>query len=116
MFETYQELAALLRASESVLCEMDESEINKHIKANKNDIERIRRVKKNHFYANSGHIKLSTTHSYKGLEGKTVFYLMQENDSSELVYTSITRSTENLIVLDMGGRNPSSKFFSDLIK
>ncbi len=116
MFETYHELAFLLGMTESALCEMDESQINKHVNANKSEVDRVRRVKKNHFYANSGHIKLSTIHSYKGLESKTVFYLMQDDDPSELVYTSITRSTENLIVLDVGGKNKSSDFFSDLIK
>lgn len=116
MFETYQELAALVGVSKEELLCLGEKQEQMRIHPDKSEVERIRRIKKNHFYANSGHIKLSTTHSYKGLESKTVFYLMREDDSSELVYTSITRSTENLIVLDVGGRNPSSDFFSNLIE
>lgn len=116
MFETYLELAALLSKEYSELKEMNEKELNRLIHDEKGEIDRTRRIKKNHFYANSGNIKISTTHSYKGLESKTVFYLMLEDDEPELVYTSITRSTENLIILDAGSGNPSSKFFVDFTK
>ena len=116
MFETYAELSALLDRKKEDLEAMGEKELNYLIRAEKSEIERARRVKKNHFYANSGNIKLSTTHSYKGLEAKSVFYLMLEDDEPEMVYTSITRSTENLIILDVGCKNPRSKFFTDYIK
>ncbi|MDC9566702.1 MULTISPECIES: hypothetical protein, partial [unclassified Pseudoalteromonas] len=60
---------------------------------------------------NSGLIKLSTVHSYKGLESKTVFYLMDEKDTAEIVYTSITRTVENLIILDKSKQSQFSEFF-----
>ena len=94
---------------------MSEEELQQYVYKNKelrSDIERARRIKKNHFYANSGLIKLSTVHSFKGLESKTVFYLMHQKDTPEIVYTSITRSVENLIVLDVSNESQYSEFFS----
>lgn len=113
MFETYQELAAILGIEKERLERMTEQEVNREIFKCSSEVERVRRIKKNHFYANSGNIKLSTTHSYKGLEAKTVFYILMEEDETELIYTSITRSTENLVILDAGGRNAASAFLSD---
>ncbi|GGB67613.1 UvrD-helicase domain-containing protein [Shewanella inventionis] len=121
MFETYSELQELIykydqNMSVDILKQMSEddlqSNINKH-KELKTDIEKARRTKKNHFYANSGLIKLSTVHSYKGLESKTVFYLMDGKDTPEIVYTSITRSVENLIVLDVSKDCQFSDFFEN---
>lgn len=116
MFETYHELAVILGMEKGRLEQMTEQEVNKEISACSSEVDRVRRIKKNHFYANSGNIKLSTTHSYKGLEAKTVFYIMLEEDEPELIYTSITRSTENLVILDSGGRNIASAFLSSAIK
>jgi hypothetical protein len=116
MFETYKELGVLLGKTELELKGMSEKALTRLVHAEKSEIDRVRRIKKNHFYANSGNIKISTTHSYKGLESKSVFYLMLEDDEPELVYTSITRSTENLMVLDVGSGNPSSNFFAGFIK
>ncbi|HIF9388414.1 TPA: NERD domain-containing protein [Photobacterium damselae] len=123
MFEIYDELAQLSRMYDSnydvdrlkSMSEIDlNSFINKHPKL-KQDLERARRMKKNHFYANSGLIKASTIHSFKGLESKTVFYLMDEKDSPELVYTSITRAAENLVILDKSDASPYSDFFSGVM-
>ncbi|WP_180919963.1 ATP-binding domain-containing protein, partial [Vibrio parahaemolyticus] len=58
----------------------------------------------------------STIHSFKGLESKTVFYLMDEKDTPELVYTSITRAAENLVILDKSDTSPYSDFFSGVMK
>ncbi len=115
MFETYEELSACTNMSTEELKELDESEINALVNQKKDDIERIRRAKKNHFYANSGLVKLSTTHSYKGLESKTVFYVMDEKDDPEIVYTSITRSSENLVIFDVGCKNKCSEFLQKAI-
>lgn len=120
MFETYQELHQMIKAYDSKvsleqLKSMSEDELHQYVYKNKelrSDMERARRIKKNHFYANSGLIKLSTVHSFKGLESKTVFYLMDQKDTPEIVYTSITRSVENLIVLDVSNESPYSEFFS----
>ncbi|WP_351078160.1 UvrD-helicase domain-containing protein [Shewanella sp. CAL98-MNA-CIBAN-0140] len=119
MFETYQELHQLISTYGHIttlenLKLMPEEELRKIIysyKGLKSDVELARRTKKNHFYANSGLIKLSTVHSFKGLESKTVFYLMDERDTPEIVYTSITRSVENLIVFDVSKESQYSDFF-----
>jgi len=111
IFETYEELSAYTNIPVNELKKFDEKGVNSLVRENKDSIERIRRAKKNHFYANSGLIKLSTIHSYKGLESKTVFYVMHEDDEPEIVYTSITRSTENLVIFDVSNKNPCSEFF-----
>ncbi len=120
MFETYHELHKMTSAYDHSLSLerlklMSEDELHQYVYKNKelhSDMERARRTKKNHFYANSGLIKLSTVHSFKGLESKTVFYLMDEKDTPEIVYTSITRSVENLIILDVSKQSQFSEFFS----
>ncbi|QNI04390.1 hypothetical protein HXW73_16390 [Halomonas sp. SH5A2] len=115
MFETYEELATCTNMSVGDLKTLDENEISNLIKQNKEDIDRVRRAKKNHFYANSGLVKLSTIHSYKGLESKTVFYVMGEDDDAEIVYTSITRASENLVIFDVGSNNKCSSFLKGAI-
>jgi hypothetical protein len=115
MFETYEELATCAGISIEKLKKLDENEINNLVNQNKEDVERVRRAKKNHFYANSGLVKLSTIHSYKGLESKTVFYVMDEKDDTEIVYTSITRSSENLVIFDVGSKNKCSEFLKKAI-
>lgn len=115
MFETHKELAECTNMSVVQIKKLDENEINILVSQHKQNIERVRRVKKNHFYANSGLIKLSTIHSYKRLESKTVFYLMDEEDDPQIVYTSITRSAENLVVFDVGSNNKCSGFLKDAI-
>ncbi len=134
MFETYNELAEVLRiyapryldkkfklTPEIKLNELvkliPENELTELIKNSlglKQELEKVRRTKKNHFDVNSGMIKASTIHSFKGLESKTVFYLIDERDSSELVYTSITRAIENLVILDRSGTSKYSNFFSNM--
>lgn len=115
MFETFEELATCTNMSVENLKALDENEMNNLLRQNKEDVERVRRAKKNHFYANSGLVKLSTIHSYKGLESKTVFYVMGEEDEAEIVYTSITRSSENLVIFDIGSNNKCSSFLKGAI-
>lgn len=110
MFETYEDLSVCTNMCIDELKKLDENEINILVNQNKECVEKIRRTKKNHFYANSGLIKLSTIHSYKGLESKIVFYIMGEEDDAEVVYTSITRSSEHLVVFDIGSNNVCSDF------
>ena len=123
MFETYDELAQLFKIYNpdydiEKLKELSECDLTALIKRYPNlkkDLERARRMKKNHFYANSGLIKVSTIHSFKGLESKTVFYVMDDKDSPELIYTSITRTVENLVILDKSKESPYSDFFANEI-
>lgn len=64
------------------------------------EIAKIRRRKKSFFMQNSGLIKMSTIHSFKGLEAQTVFCILTAEDDAEMVYTGITRSQKNLVVFD----------------
>lgn len=64
------------------------------------EIEKIRRRKKSFFMQNSGLIKLSTIHSFKGLEAQSVFCILAPEDEAEMVYTGITRAQRNLVVFD----------------
>ncbi|MEH8031821.1 nuclease-related domain-containing DEAD/DEAH box helicase [Gallibacterium anatis] len=84
----------------------------------KEEIKLIRKNKKLHFWNNSGLLKLSTTHSFKGWEVNTIFliienisigseeYLEEKMDDlenqDELIYTAITRSRQNLIIFNIG--------------
>jgi superfamily I DNA/RNA helicase len=69
------------------------------------EIEKIRRRKKSFFMQNSGLIKLSTIHSFKGLEAQTVFCILTPDDEAEMVYTGITRAQRNLVVFDTSTSN-----------
>ncbi len=70
------------------------------------DLERVRNNKRNNFWFNSGVLKFSTIHSFKGWEAPNVLLLVDaapmEKDISELIYTGITRSKSNLIVMNLG--------------
>lgn len=76
--------------------------------------ERIRRRKKCFFMQNSGLIKLSTTHSFKGLQAQTVFCILTPDDEPEMVYTAITRAQRNLVVFDTSSSRFRSFFENNL--
>ncbi|MCT7535859.1 WYL domain-containing protein [Aliarcobacter cryaerophilus] len=65
---------------------------------NKYEIENIRKIKKIAFNQNSGLIKLSTVHSYKGFESDCIFLIIHPDDNEEIVYAGITRSKFNLMI------------------
>jgi superfamily I DNA/RNA helicase len=76
--------------------------------------EQIREGKKYNFHLNSGNIKISTVHSFKGWESDTIFLLLQpKHDGStsfdELLYTGITRTRSNLVVLNLGNKEYDEK-------
>jgi hypothetical protein len=76
--------------------------------------EQIREGKKYNFHMNSGNIKISTVHSFKGWESDTIFLLLQpKHDGStsfdELLYTGITRTRSNLVVLNLGNKEYDEK-------
>lgn len=84
----------------------------------KRDLEGIRRAAKTHFTTSCSQIKMSTVHSFKGWEAKTVILILQpamREDGSyegfrideskitpELIYTALTRARSNLFILNMG--------------
>ncbi|WP_292469407.1 nuclease-related domain-containing DEAD/DEAH box helicase [Methanolobus sp.] len=73
---------------------------------NNDKLERIEKSKKLHFWMNSGTMKLSTIHSFKGLEISTLFLIIEKNPAidnhEELIYTGITRCIRNLVVINIG--------------
>ncbi|MCT4600960.1 MAG: AAA family ATPase [Marinifilaceae bacterium] len=72
------------------------------------DIKSIRDNKKLHFWMNSGTIKISTIHSFKGWESDTLFLIIENKDSymnmnfDEILYTGITRCRTNLVIINFG--------------
>ena len=112
MIPTYSEIAGKDDDINS-LAALSEKDLSRVITVKK--LENIEKIKKNHFYCNAGLIKFSTCHSFKGLECKTVFYLMLKEDSPELIYTTITRSSENLVIFDIGSDNECSAFLQETL-
>lgn len=90
-------------------------------------IKALRRTAKCHFTTDHPHIKLSTIHSFKGWESKTVILLIQPDMQSDelydgyryskqdnipaLIYTALTRAKGNLFIINLGNTQ-YHKFFS----
>ena len=73
------------------------------------DYSDIRDNKKLNFYMNTGTIKISTIHSFKGWESEVVFLLLEKKNEGEkafdeLLYTGLTRTRSNLIVINLGNQ------------
>lgn len=81
--EVYLQLKSLHKENNSKLAE---------------ELEHVRGSKKFGFNLNSGLVKLSTVHSFKGLESSTSVYILLEGDDDEMVYTGITRAKQNSII------------------
>ena len=79
----------------------------------KDEYKIIRDNKKLHFWMNSGTIKISTIHSFKGWESEVVFLIIEPNykeqSFDELLYTGITRSRRNLIIINFGNEEYDNK-------
>jgi hypothetical protein len=79
-------------------------------------LEDIRKHKKNHFWMNTGTMKLSTIHSFKGWEIHSLFLLIENEDgqhefgTNELIYTGLTRARINLFVFNLGNNKYDSFF------
>ena len=78
----------------------------------------IRDNKKLHFWMNSGTIKISTINSFKGWESEVVFLIIEPRyersttfnmSFDELLYTGLTRSKRNLIVVNFGNAEYDQK-------
>ncbi len=83
----------------------EEVKMNKKLKAELDDgLNVIRKCRKLRFNMNSGVIKICTIHSFKGWEIENVVLLLDFGPKeAELIYTGLTRSRRNLIVIDMYG-------------
>ena len=92
-------------------------------------LDEIRRNKKFNFWMESGTVKLSTVHSFKGWELQTGILIIDEDDmndedrkektdrpvmgkktTDELIYTALTRVRENLIVINIGNQKYDAFF------
>lgn len=74
-----------------------------------NDYSKIRDSKKLNFYMNTGTIKISTIHSFKGWESEVVFLLLEKKNEGErafdeILYTGLTRTRSNLVVINLGNQ------------
>ena len=82
-------------------------------KRQKSNLKMIRNNKKIHFYMNSGTVKISTIHSFKGWESETVFLIIEDFNFQmsidEIIYTGITRTRANLILINYGNRQYHNK-------
>lgn len=96
-----RELDHVLRTSEShrekTLCAFPSLEVAEHPKYSKK-YQEISASKKKGFNLNSGLMKLSSTHSFKGFESPLIFLLVNNKDSAEMVFTGLTRAKENVVV------------------
>jgi superfamily I DNA/RNA helicase len=72
-------------------------EVTDHPKYSKK-YNQISASKKYGFNLNSGVMKLSSTHSFKGYESPFIFLIVNEGDSPEIVFTGLTRAKENIVV------------------
>ena len=75
------------------------------------ELEKIRTNKKYNFWFNSGTVKLSTVHSFKGWESELLFLIIEpkyrESNKfnmafDEILYTGITRSRSQLVIINYG--------------
>lgn len=82
------------------------------------DYKFIRDNKKLHFWMNSGTIKISTINSFKGWESEVVFLIIEpkydnytvfNRNFDELLYTGLTRTRRNLIVINFGNKEYDDK-------
>lgn len=84
-----------------------------------NNLKMIRNNKKLHFHMNSGTVKVSTIHSFKGWESETIFLILEnfnfQMTFDEILYTGITRSRANLILINYGNKDYHTKL-NELIK
>ena len=96
-----RKLDYVLRTSEThkerTLCSFPSLEVAEHPKYSQNYRE-ISAAKKKGFNLNSGVMKLSSIHSFKGFESPFIFLLASTKDSPELILTGLTRAKENLVV------------------
>jgi superfamily I DNA/RNA helicase len=77
------------------------------------NLKMIRNNKKIHFYMNSGTVKICTIHSFKGWDSETVFLILEDHNFQmtfdEILYTGITRTRANLILINYGNQEYHTK-------
>ena len=95
------------------------------------DLNEIRHAAKTHFTTDTDDLKLSTIHSFKGWESKSVILILQQEKSIEdrsegysiqerenipaLIYTALTRAKCNLFILNVGNTKYHSFFVKNVV-
>ncbi len=100
--------------NEKTLTTFETKEAYESSRIDRSEIEKIRSNKKYGFNMNSGVLKISTIHSFKGYESPTVFLIVNELDNAELVYVGLTRAKFNLVVFVTKNSKYSNFFESAL--
>jgi len=86
------------------MCEYLEEEKKLSEKEFQKEIRTIRRNKRFNFWMNSGGIKLSTVHSFKGWEINALFLIIDSKstyETDEIIYTALTRCRSKLFILNI---------------
>lgn len=130
-----EEAYARLTGQKTMICFENSQQFDEVMKKSspafiKKDLKDIRCTAKTHFTTACDCIKLSTIHSFKGWEAKTVILLLQPEyyplrahelpdgeitNPSALINTALTRAKCNLFILNLGN-DKYHKFFAEHIK
>ena len=78
-------------------------------------IKHLNSRKKFSFNLNSGVLKLSTIHSFKGFESPNVFLIVDERDQDEMIYTAITRAKFNIMIF-LPPKSKYKEFFTTALE
>lgn len=91
-------------------------EKNKYNRLLKTEIKRIIESRKYNFKVQSSKIKLATIESFKGLEISSLIVIIDNtlDISDELIYTGITRCTNNLFIINIANRK-YDEFFKNTL-
>lgn len=108
-YKAFDKTATTFRPKSDVDVESREGEIGK-------------RAAKMRFYRNSGPIKFSTIHSFKGWETKNIILVLADKWGEDvtdtikhrLVYTGLSRTNNNLIIINDAGNSDYDEFFEGL--
>lgn len=110
------------RTKQKTFTTLETHEILTHLKKQKNnardlqnEVRIIRRNKRFNFWMNSGGIKLSTVHSFKGWEINTLFLIIDNKttyENDEIIYTAITRCRNRLFIINLNNEK-FDNFFKD---
>ena len=104
-FETYIEYFKNIKVKENA----PNNEIKNYddflIKVYGDNYDSIRNNKKIHFWMNTGAIKISTVHSFKGWETEMLFLIVEKRYEhskafDELIYTGLTRCKSKLFIIN----------------
>lgn len=101
-FEDQETFEKIVKNLKKQLKDSSESYFKKRLKM---ELDKVRKSKKYNFNFKNNSIKLSTTHSFKGLELDTIFLIIDSKDSEEVIYTGMTRALNNLVIIDLDREN-----------